>query len=37
MYIGNGKTVHATTSGQPVEVASVQALGSVSSAHRIVG
>ncbi|WP_231839594.1 C40 family peptidase [Blastococcus saxobsidens] len=37
MYIGNGQMVHASTSGQPVKVASVTAMGSFNSARRIVG
>jgi cell wall-associated NlpC family hydrolase len=37
MYIGNGQMVHASTSGQPVKVASVDAMGSFNSARRITG
>ena len=28
MYIGNGQMVHASTSGQPVQVASLDSMGS---------
>jgi len=35
MYIGNGQMVHASTSGQPVKVASVDSMGSYNSARRI--
>jgi cell wall-associated NlpC family hydrolase len=37
MYIGNGQMVHASTSGQPVKVASIDAMPSYNSARRIVG
>ncbi|MGY2004091.1 C40 family peptidase [Blastococcus sp. SYSU DS1024] len=37
MYIGNGQMVHASTSGQPVKVASVDSMGSYNSARRIAG
>ncbi len=37
MYIGNGQMVHASTSTQPVKVASVDSMGSYNSARRIVG
>ena len=37
MYIGNGKMVHASTSGQPVKVASVDSMGNYNSARRIAG
>ncbi|WP_243737517.1 C40 family peptidase [Blastococcus xanthinilyticus] len=37
MYIGNGQMVHASTSGQPVKVASIDAMGSFSGARRIAG
>jgi cell wall-associated NlpC family hydrolase len=37
MYIGNGQMVHASTSSQPVKVASVDSMGSYNSARRIVG
>jgi cell wall-associated NlpC family hydrolase len=35
MYIGNGQMVHASTSGQPVKVASVDSMGNYNSARRI--
>ena len=35
MYIGGGKMVHASTSGQPVKVASLDSMGSYNSARRI--
>jgi peptidoglycan DL-endopeptidase CwlO len=35
MYIGNGQMVHASTSGQPVKVASVDAMPGYNSARRI--
>jgi cell wall-associated NlpC family hydrolase len=35
MYIGNGQMVHASTSGQPVKVASLDSMGSFNSARRI--
>jgi peptidoglycan DL-endopeptidase CwlO len=37
MYIGNGQMVHAATSGQPVKVASIDAMGNYNSARRLVG
>ncbi|MGY1752613.1 NlpC/P60 family protein [Blastococcus sp. SYSU D01042] len=37
MYIGNGQMVHASTSSQPVKVASVDSMGSYNSARRIAG
>jgi cell wall-associated NlpC family hydrolase len=37
MYIGNGQMVHASTSGQPVKVASLDSMGSYNSARRITG
>ena len=37
MYIGNGQMVHASTSGQPVKVASINAMGSQPFARRIAG
>jgi cell wall-associated NlpC family hydrolase len=37
MYIGNGQMVHASTSGQPVKVASLDSMGSFNSARRITG
>ena len=37
MYIGNGQMVHASTSGQPVKVASLDSMGSYNSARRIAG
>ena len=36
MYIGNGQMVHASTSGTPVQVASLDSMGSYNSARRIV-
>jgi cell wall-associated NlpC family hydrolase len=35
MYIGNGQMVHASTSGQPVKVASLDSMGNYNSARRI--
>ncbi len=35
MYIGNGQMVHAATSGQPVQVASLDSMGSYSGARRL--
>jgi cell wall-associated NlpC family hydrolase len=35
MYIGNGQMVHASTSGTPVQVASLDSMGSYNSARRI--
>jgi cell wall-associated NlpC family hydrolase len=35
MYIGNGQMVHASTSGQPVQVASLDSMGSFSGARRV--
>jgi cell wall-associated NlpC family hydrolase len=37
MYIGNGQMVHASTSGQPVKVVSVDAMPGYNSARRITG
>jgi cell wall-associated NlpC family hydrolase len=37
MYIGNGQMVHASTSGQPVKVASIDSMPSYNSARRIAG
>ncbi len=37
MYIGNGQMVHASTSSQPVKVASVDSMGGYNSARRITG
>jgi cell wall-associated NlpC family hydrolase len=37
MYIGNGQMVHASTSSQPVKVASLDSMGSYNSARRIAG
>ena len=37
MYIGNGQMVHASTSGSPVKVASIDSMGSYNSARRIAG
>ena len=35
MYIGNGQMVHASTSGQPVEVVSVDSMGGITAMRRI--
>jgi cell wall-associated NlpC family hydrolase len=35
MYIGNGQMVHASTSGQPVQVAGIDSMGSYSGARRV--
>jgi cell wall-associated NlpC family hydrolase len=35
MYIGNGQMVHASTSGTPVQVASLDSMGSFSGARRV--
>jgi cell wall-associated NlpC family hydrolase len=35
MYIGNGQMVHASTSGQPVQVAGLDSMGSFSGARRV--
>ncbi|RFU21687.1 C40 family peptidase [Geodermatophilus marinus] len=35
IYIGNGQMVHASTYGQPVKVASVDAMGGYNSARRV--
>jgi cell wall-associated NlpC family hydrolase len=35
MYIGNGQMVHASTSGQPVQVASLDSMGSYTGARRV--
>jgi cell wall-associated NlpC family hydrolase len=37
MYIGNGQMVHAATSGTPVQVVSLDSLGSYNSARRLTG
>ncbi|TFV52231.1 C40 family peptidase [Blastococcus sp. TF02A-35] len=37
MYIGNGQMVHASTSSQPVKVASLDSMGGYNSARRIAG
>jgi cell wall-associated NlpC family hydrolase len=37
MYIGNGQMVHASTSGQPVKVASIDSMGNYNSARRLAG
>jgi cell wall-associated NlpC family hydrolase len=37
MYIGNGQMVHASTSGQPVKVASMNGMGDQPFARRLVG
>ena len=36
MYIGNGQMVHAATSGTPVQVASLDSMGSPTGARRLV-
>jgi cell wall-associated NlpC family hydrolase len=36
MYIGNGQMVHASTSSQPVKVASVDSMGGITAMRRIV-
>ena len=35
IYVGDGQMVHASTYGQPVKVASVDAMGGYDSARRI--
>jgi cell wall-associated NlpC family hydrolase len=35
MYIGNGQMVHASTSGQPVKVVSVDSMGGITAMRRI--
>ena len=35
MYIGNGQMVHASTSGQPVKVVSVDSMGGITAVRRI--
>ena len=37
MYIGNGQMVHASTSGKPVKVASIDAMPNFNSARRLIG
>ena len=37
MYIGNGQMVHASTFGEPVKVASIGSMGSLTGARRIAG
>jgi cell wall-associated NlpC family hydrolase len=37
MYIGNGQIVHASTSGEPVKVASLDSMPDYNSARRIAG
>ncbi|WP_448615228.1 NlpC/P60 family protein [Modestobacter sp. URMC 112] len=37
MYIGNGQMVHASTSGQPVKIGSINSMGSQPFARRIAG
>ena len=37
IYIGNGQMVHASTSGVPVKVASIDSMGSYNRARRIAG
>ncbi len=36
MYIGNGQMVHASTSGQPVKVVSIDSMGGITAMRRIV-
>ncbi|WP_409332654.1 C40 family peptidase [Trujillonella humicola] len=36
MYIGNGQMVHASTSGQPVKVVSVDSMGGITAVRRIL-
>ncbi|RFU22530.1 C40 family peptidase [Geodermatophilus marinus] len=35
MYIGNGQMVHASTSGQPVEVVAVDSMGGITAMRRV--
>ena len=35
MYIGNGQMVHASTAGEPVQVASLDSMGGFSGARRV--
>ncbi|PWW24753.1 NlpC/P60 family protein [Geodermatophilus normandii] len=35
MYVGNGQMVHASTSGQPVKVVSVDSMGGITAMRRI--
>ena len=37
MYIGNGQMVHASTSGQPVEVLGVDSMDGITAMRRIAG
>ena len=37
MYIGNGQMVHASTYGEPVKVAPIDSMGSLTGARRIAG
>jgi cell wall-associated NlpC family hydrolase len=37
MYIGDGQMVHASTSGQPVEVVSVDSMDGLTAMRRIAG
>jgi cell wall-associated NlpC family hydrolase len=37
MYIGNGQMVHASTSGEPVKISSVDSMGNYNSARRLAG
>ncbi len=37
MYTGNGQMVHASASGQPVEVVSVDSMGDLTAMRRIAG
>jgi cell wall-associated NlpC family hydrolase len=37
MYVGNGQMVHASTSGQPVKVVSVDSMPGYNSARRLAG
>jgi cell wall-associated NlpC family hydrolase len=37
IYIGNGQMVHASTSGEPVKIGSLDSMGSYNSARRLAG
>ena len=37
IYLKNGQMVHASTSGEPVKVVSLDSMGSYNSARRIAG
>ncbi|SEP16883.1 C40 family peptidase [Trujillonella endophytica] len=36
MYVGNGQMVHASTSGQPVKVVSIDSMGGITAMRRIL-